>query len=184
MGGTIGLTGGAVLAYGAAGSVFASTGAVAAALGYGTATIGTEGVSAGATGFQQARQLIQANSNISQEMTKLYRSVGAEVYMDIMGSIVFNLTLNGMESKQFGLNPLETLKFVNWDKSAVAVIETEIPTRILEMIGDFTPVDPGIFKSGIVTIQDIYFQPKIYSKYCLPLNNGSTLQAIYFKMER
>lgn len=56
VGGIIGLTGGAVLAYVVTGSVFASTGAVASGLGYGAATVGP----AGATGFAQARQLVQA----------------------------------------------------------------------------------------------------------------------------
>lgn len=55
VGGIIGLTGGAALAYGVTGSVFVSTGAVASGLGYGVATVGP----AGATGFVQARQLLQ-----------------------------------------------------------------------------------------------------------------------------
>jgi RHS repeat-associated protein len=56
IGSLIGLTGGAALAYGVTGSAFASTGAVAAGLGFGAATVGP----AGATGFEQARQLLQA----------------------------------------------------------------------------------------------------------------------------
>jgi RHS repeat-associated protein len=56
IGGTIGLTGGAALAYAATGSALASTGAVATGLGFGAATVGP----AGATGFEQARQLLQA----------------------------------------------------------------------------------------------------------------------------
>ena len=64
----------------------------------------------------------------------------------------FNLSERGMQSKQFGLNAEETLKFADWDKKAVAVVETKIPTEILKEISDFTPVDTGIFKSGNVTI--------------------------------
>ncbi|MEY8357230.1 hypothetical protein AALB39_28350 [Lachnospiraceae bacterium 54-53] len=52
----ISLTGGAVLAYGITGSALASTGAVVEGLGFGAATMG----SAGATSFDQARQLLQA----------------------------------------------------------------------------------------------------------------------------
>ena len=56
IGGTIGLTGGAALAYGVTGSAFASTGAVASGLGIGSATVAP----AGEAGFSQARQLVQA----------------------------------------------------------------------------------------------------------------------------
>lgn len=56
IGSTISLTGGAALAYGVTGSALASTGAVTSGLGFGAATVGP----AGATGFEQARQLLQA----------------------------------------------------------------------------------------------------------------------------
>jgi len=56
IGSTVGLTGGAGLAYGVTGSALASTGAVASGLGFGAAIVG----SARATGFEQARQLLQA----------------------------------------------------------------------------------------------------------------------------
>ena len=56
IGGTIGLTGGAALAYVATGSALASTGAVASGLGFGVSTVGPTG----ANGFEQARQLLQA----------------------------------------------------------------------------------------------------------------------------
>ncbi|WP_143320250.1 RHS repeat-associated core domain-containing protein [Clostridium sp. HBUAS56010] len=56
IGATIGLTGGGALAYGVTGSVLASTGSVASSLGYGVTTVGP----AGAAGFAQARQLVQA----------------------------------------------------------------------------------------------------------------------------
>jgi RHS repeat-associated protein len=56
IGATIGLTGGATLAYGVTGSALASTGAVASGLGFGVTTAG----STGAAGFNQARQLVQA----------------------------------------------------------------------------------------------------------------------------
>ncbi len=49
IGSTVGLTGGAGLAYGVTGSALASTGAVASGLGFGVAT-----------GFEQARQLLQS----------------------------------------------------------------------------------------------------------------------------
>jgi len=56
IGGTIGLTGGAALAYVATGSALASTGAVMSSLGFGAATVGPTG----ATGYEQARQLLRA----------------------------------------------------------------------------------------------------------------------------
>lgn len=56
IGATIGLTGGAALAYGVTGSALASTGAVASGFGFGVSTVAP----AGATGFMQARQLLQA----------------------------------------------------------------------------------------------------------------------------
>lgn len=56
VGATVGLTGGGVLAYGVTGSALASTGAVASGLGFGVATVSP----AGAAGFVQARQLLQA----------------------------------------------------------------------------------------------------------------------------
>ncbi len=71
IGGTIGLTGGAVLAYGAAGSVLASTGTAAAGLGYGyAATLGN----AGATGFEQARQLVDKSTSRIQTEEILYNA--------------------------------------------------------------------------------------------------------------
>jgi RHS repeat-associated protein len=56
IGTTVGLTGGGVLAYGVTGSALASTSAVASGLGFGVATVNP----AGAAGFVQARQLLQA----------------------------------------------------------------------------------------------------------------------------
>ncbi|MDR7811501.1 RHS repeat domain-containing protein [Lacrimispora sp.] len=56
IGSTVGLTGGAGLAYGVTGSALASTGAVASGLGFGAAAVGP----AGAPGFEQARQLLQS----------------------------------------------------------------------------------------------------------------------------
>lgn len=53
---TVGLTGGGVIAYGVTGSALASTGAVASGLGFGVTTVSP----AGAAGFVQARQLLQA----------------------------------------------------------------------------------------------------------------------------
>jgi len=50
------------------------------------------------------------------------------------------------------MNAEDTLKFANWDKSAVAVIEVQVPASVLNQIGDFTQVDVGIFRGGNVTI--------------------------------
>jgi len=69
-----------------------------------------------------------------------------------MQSEKFNLKYGGMESKQFGLDLDDTLKFADWDPNVGAIIEVKIPVDILNQIGDFTQVDPWIFKNGIVTI--------------------------------
>lgn len=133
--------------------------------GISTVTSGT----VGATGFEQARQLVQ---NVTKnDITNLYRSVGAEEYLDIQKTGMFNLFKNTLEAKQFGLNAAETLKFANWDRSSVAVIGVQIQTEILNKIGNFTQVDVGIFKSGNVTIDrsslDIFNKAiiSIFEKY-------------------
>ena len=86
------------------------------------------------------------------ETTTLYRSVSAEEYLDIVNSKKFNVAPGQYEGKQFGLNAEETLRFADWDKASVAVVETKIPTNILNEIADTTRVDESIFKKGTVTI--------------------------------
>jgi RHS repeat-associated protein len=169
---TGGAVGGAVL--GAAAGYVAGP-SIATATGIGGMSVTGAGISTvtsgtvGATGFEQARQLVQ---NVTKnDITNLYRSVGAEEYLDIQKTGMFNLFKNTLEAKQFGLNAAETLKFANWDRSSVAVIGVQIQTEILNKIGNFTQVDVGIFKSGNVTIDrsslDIFNKAiiSIFEKY-------------------
>lgn len=79
-----GLIGGEGLAYGVTGSVLTSTGAVASGLGYDAATVGP----AGATGFDQARQLLQAQQmgagGFPQYFIENYQSVLQPILTRIM----------------------------------------------------------------------------------------------------
>ncbi len=63
IGGAIGLTGGSAVSLLATGSAFATTGAVMTGLGFGAGTVGT----AGATGFEQARQLVERSGSVVGE---------------------------------------------------------------------------------------------------------------------
>ena len=83
--------------------------------------------------------------------TTLYRSVGTDELVDIQNTGRFNLG-KGMESKQFGLSLEETRIFANHPLiNQPNIVATKIPNRIFYRL-DFTPVDVGIFKSGIVTV--------------------------------
>ena len=84
--------------------------------------------------------------------TTLYRSVGLDELADIQKTGKFNLG-KGMESKQFGLSLDETRMFGNHPLiNQPNIVGAKIPNRVLYRL-DFTPVDVGIFKSGIVTVQ-------------------------------
>ena len=84
--------------------------------------------------------------------TTLYRSVGPDELADIQKTGKFNLG-KGMESKQFGLSLDDTRMFGNHPLiNQPNIVGAKIPNRVLHRL-DFTPVDVGIFKSGIVTVQ-------------------------------
>ncbi len=85
------------------------------------------------------------------EKTTLYKSVGPDELADIQKTGRFNLGNGSMEAKQFGLSLDETKAFGNWVNQS-NIVSTKIPNRIFYRL-DFTPVDVGIFKSGIVTVQ-------------------------------
>lgn len=82
----------------------------------------------------------------------MYRAVSSNEFYSITKLGKFNVVLEGMEAKQFGLNPDETLIFVNQFKNIGAKIEVIVPKKELEKIADITQVDTFIFKSGIITI--------------------------------
>lgn len=82
----------------------------------------------------------------------LYHSVGPDELVDIQKISKFNLG-NGMEVKQFGLSLDETRMFKNHPiVNQTNIVGAKIPNRVLFRL-DFTTVDVGIFKSGIVTIR-------------------------------
>ena len=85
----------------------------------------------------------------------LYRAMGAEEFYLLMQTRRFALIPNGIGVKYFGINYEETLAFANKIVSIdiVAVIEVGILRDVLERIGDFTHVDPFLFKKGTVEIQ-------------------------------
>ncbi|WP_312429677.1 hypothetical protein [Lacrimispora sp.] len=85
IGSTVGLTGGAGLAYGVTGSALASTGAVASGLGFGAATVGPDG----APGFEQARQLLQ-----SQQMRAGVGAGNYETYYRTMSKADYETLLS------------------------------------------------------------------------------------------
>ena len=84
----------------------------------------------------------------------LYRAVGADEYSAIIRTNRFAVLDNGLHVKHFGLSYEETLDFANKDINidVVAVFEVIIGKEALKIVGDFTHVDPYIFKSGTVEI--------------------------------
>jgi hypothetical protein len=86
------------------------------------------------------------------DSVSLYRAVGPNEFYDLFDVMQFRTVGKSLDAKQFGLDFDETLKFADWTPNAAAIIEVQIPESILKDIGDFTPVDPHIFKNGNVTI--------------------------------
>ena len=93
-----------------------------------------------------------------KDVISLYRAVGLEEYYDIIQNKKFAVLPNWVNVKYFGLDFKETLSFANKNINIgiVAVFEVKIARSILDKIGDFTHVDPFIFKSGTVEIPEIY----------------------------
>ena len=86
---------------------------------------------------------------------RIYRAVGADEYSAIIRTNQFAVLDSGLHVKHFGLNYEETLDFANKDLNVdvVAVFEVSISQEALKIVGDFTHVDPYIFKSGTVEIR-------------------------------
>jgi hypothetical protein len=89
-----------------------------------------------------------------KDQISLYRAVSVEEFSSIIKLSKFTITNGGIEVKYFGLNFEETLVFANdnFNNGIVAIFEVKIAESILNEIGDFTHVDPFIFKSGTVII--------------------------------
>jgi len=89
-----------------------------------------------------------------EKLTRLFRAVGIEEYYSIMRTKKFTCHPEGSEIKYFGINFDETLAFANEiiNIEAIAVIEIKVLYDTLQRIGDFTYVDPFLFKKGTVEI--------------------------------
>ena len=88
------------------------------------------------------------------QLTILYRAVGLEEYYSIIRTNRFSCHPAGAEIKYFGLDRGETERFADMviNLGVVAVFAVSIRNEILEEIGDFTNVDPFLFKKGTVEI--------------------------------
>ena len=91
---------------------------------------------------------------MNEKLMRLYRAVGLEEYYSIMRTKKFACHPEGSEVKYFGIDFEETLAFANEiiNIEVIAVIETGVLYDTLNRIGDFTYVDPFLFKKGTVEI--------------------------------
>nr|WP_236671932.1 pre-toxin TG domain-containing protein [Enterococcus sp. BWB1-3] len=95
--------------------------------------------------------------DVVAESTKaIYRGVGADEYYDIMETGQFRPNPNGqsLEAKQFGNNYDEVLDFSDktMNKDISAIVEVKIPQSTYDNLNPIQ-LDPGIFKSGTVTVE-------------------------------
>jgi len=90
-----------------------------------------------------------------KNVTYLYRAVGADEYSSIISTKRFAVLEHGLHVKHFGLNYEETLAFAEKDFNidVAAIFEIAVDEGTLKGIGDFTHVDPFIFRSGTVEIR-------------------------------
>ena len=95
---------------------------------------------------------------MNEKLIKLFRAVGIEEYYSIMRTKKFTCHPEGAEIKYFGLDFEETLAFANEiiNIELIAVIEACVLYNTLNQIGDFTYVDPFLFKKGTVEVQRIH----------------------------
>ena len=97
----------------------------------------------------------EKQNDLQDGIAHLYRAVGVDEFSSIIRTKQFTVLENGLHIKCFGMDLAETLDFANKDFNVdvVAVFEVTISEDILNRIGDFTHVDPYIFKSGTVEIR-------------------------------
>jgi len=94
-------------------------------------------------------------TNQNTNIVCLYRAVGDVEFYSIMRNKKFSIKPNGAHAKYFSMNFEETKTFaekvINID--VAAIVEVIIMRDVLSKLGDFTHVDPFLFKSGTVVIQ-------------------------------
>jgi len=85
----------------------------------------------------------------------LFRAMGEAEFESVMSTKIFSLIKGKAEVKYFGLDFDETLSFADkaFNLDLVCVLEVCVKKTVLDMIGDFTHVDPFLFKCGTVEIQ-------------------------------
>jgi hypothetical protein len=91
---------------------------------------------------------------VYEDKMLLYRAVGGKEFYSILQTRTFTCLPGGVGVKYFGKNFDDTLKFADMiiNRNVVAVIEVEVPEKIIMRIGDFVDVDPFLFKHGTVEI--------------------------------
>ena len=84
----------------------------------------------------------------------IYRAVGEDEYVELMETKQFSLLDGGVDVKYFGMDLNETVAFANKrvNRHVVAIFEVILPIAVLNKLGDFTDVDPFLFRSGSVEI--------------------------------
>jgi len=92
---------------------------------------------------------------MTDSAVSLFRAMGADEFENVMLTNVFSLLKGKAEVKYFGLDFEETLRFADkaFNMDLVAVVEVCVIRSVLEKIGDYTHVDPFLFKCGTVEIQ-------------------------------
>ena len=91
---------------------------------------------------------------IADSQICLYRAVSDAEFYSILRTNRFSIHPKGAQVKYFGLSFEETVDFANkvTNIDAIAIIEVTVSKAILDRIGDYTHVDPFIFRSGTVII--------------------------------
>jgi len=97
-----------------------------------------------------------ADSEKHCDIITLYRAVGAEEYYSIMDTNKFDICGGMTEVKYFALSFEETTAYAekSYNADVVAVFEIAAKRSVVECIGDFTRVDPSIFKAGTIIIHE------------------------------
>ena len=90
------------------------------------------------------------------DIITLYRAVGADEYYSVMDINKFETCIGMTEVKYFALDFKEITVYADksYNTDVVAIFEIIAKRSSVERIGDFTRVDPSIFKSGTVIIHE------------------------------